>query len=320
MPRLSIIIPAVSTVEALESTLVSVLQNRPADAEVIVVLGHKYADPYSLSGEVEFLQAPAKGHAVAAANLGVQHARAPIVHVLFAGCEVQDGWSDSAVRQFANPKVAAVAPAIYDRLGHEQLLAIGAELGWAGSRRIILAGRDEKFPKLIHAPLSCAGFYRRELWQTLGGFDASAGHCADVLLGMLFKAADAKVYADLQSVVYAPHDLALPPISFKTGLYAQRLALGLSREIGWTRLLAQPGQILAETLASLRGIGCVTSLLGRAIASLQWPTHGGIRARMAQAHADIEALPVTGPTLLRVDSAHAASHKTETPQPRRKVG
>lgn len=38
-PRLSIVIPAVSSAEDLEQTLVSVLENRPDDCEIVVALG-----------------------------------------------------------------------------------------------------------------------------------------------------------------------------------------------------------------------------------------------------------------------------------------
>ena len=51
-------IPAPSDVAALEDTLVSVLEKRPADAEVIVALGCAYDDPWNIREEVTFVQAP----------------------------------------------------------------------------------------------------------------------------------------------------------------------------------------------------------------------------------------------------------------------
>ena len=38
MPRLAIVIRAVGSIESLEGTLVSVLENRPADCEILVAL------------------------------------------------------------------------------------------------------------------------------------------------------------------------------------------------------------------------------------------------------------------------------------------
>ena len=55
MPRLSILIPALGSPEALETTLLSVLENRPHDCQVLVALGIDYANPYQLDDEVEFL-------------------------------------------------------------------------------------------------------------------------------------------------------------------------------------------------------------------------------------------------------------------------
>jgi Glycosyltransferases involved in cell wall biogenesis len=43
-PRLSIVIPAVSSAEDLEQTLVSVLENRPDDCEIMVALGCHHDD------------------------------------------------------------------------------------------------------------------------------------------------------------------------------------------------------------------------------------------------------------------------------------
>ena len=58
MPRLAIIISAVGSIEALENTLVSVLENRPADCDVVVVHSKPYSDPYELKNEVRFVSAP----------------------------------------------------------------------------------------------------------------------------------------------------------------------------------------------------------------------------------------------------------------------
>ena len=52
MPRLSIIIPALGNSARLESTLVSVLENRPLDCDIIVVHTGEYNDPYDLAGEI----------------------------------------------------------------------------------------------------------------------------------------------------------------------------------------------------------------------------------------------------------------------------
>ena len=67
-PRLSIVIPAPGDEETLEETLVSVLENRPEDSEIVVVLGFGYHDPWSVGAEVRFIQAPIGSNRVACIN------------------------------------------------------------------------------------------------------------------------------------------------------------------------------------------------------------------------------------------------------------
>ena len=59
MLRLSIVIPVLGDQKPLDDTLVSILENRPANCELVVVHNTPYNDPYGLSGEVQFVQAPA---------------------------------------------------------------------------------------------------------------------------------------------------------------------------------------------------------------------------------------------------------------------
>ena len=56
-PRLSIVIPAPGDESTLEETLVSVLENRPENSEIVVVLGFGYHDPWNVCEEVRFIQA-----------------------------------------------------------------------------------------------------------------------------------------------------------------------------------------------------------------------------------------------------------------------
>ena len=83
--RLSIVIPLCGTIDLLEGSLVGVLENRPDDCQVIVVLNDAYDDPYDLHDEVTFVEAPLGAGPVACLNLGIAAASAPIVHVLACG-------------------------------------------------------------------------------------------------------------------------------------------------------------------------------------------------------------------------------------------
>ena len=65
MPTLSIIIPASGSESRWERTLVSVLQNRPEDTEILVVVPGRYNDPYQLREEVRFVEVGRRASLVA---------------------------------------------------------------------------------------------------------------------------------------------------------------------------------------------------------------------------------------------------------------
>ena len=82
---------------SLEDTLVSVLENRPADCEIIVVLAVPYTDPWSIGDEVRFVQAPAAATVVDCVNVGMASSFGEIAHVLRSGWRATDGWADAAL-------------------------------------------------------------------------------------------------------------------------------------------------------------------------------------------------------------------------------
>jgi hypothetical protein len=78
------VIPCQGGAAEFDGTLVSVLQNRPADCEIVVVHRDPYDDPYGLGSEVRFIRSD--GHQlVGLANLGIEQARGEVVHLLGCG-------------------------------------------------------------------------------------------------------------------------------------------------------------------------------------------------------------------------------------------
>ena len=69
VPRLSIVIPCLGGAADFDGTLVSVLQNRPADCEVLVLHTEPYDDPYGLRNEVRFMES--RGSLVDLLNVAV---------------------------------------------------------------------------------------------------------------------------------------------------------------------------------------------------------------------------------------------------------
>ncbi len=225
MLRLSIVIPWRDGVSEFEDTLVSVLQNRPAHCEVLVVHAQPYDDPYDLAGEVRFVHL-AQASLIELINAGVQAARSEVVHVVGCGVEVQEAWADAALDRFRDPSVASVAPLVLQRGDRLRLSGAGVMHDRHGARRICAAGqrRDRWDPTRHHvvSPLLTAGFYRRDVLLSLGGFDATVGErFADVDWGLAAEQLGYRCDVAEQSCVVADVPVRGKP-SYGAGLAAER--------------------------------------------------------------------------------------------------
>ncbi len=207
MPRLACIIPALGSPESLETTLVSVLERRPDDCEVLVVLNVPYADPYNLQGEVQFLQAAANADLISCLNLGIAETKAPIVHLLASGFQVDDAWIERALPHFDDPRVAAVTPAIYDANDHNQLLVAGVGYRRGGRKSICRTfpqpGDESSLDSV--GPLLQAAFYRRSALNAIGKLPTGLGeNLADVDLALALRHARWQIELEPKCRVFAP--------------------------------------------------------------------------------------------------------------------
>ena len=120
------------------------------------------------------MAAPGGSDFVACANLGIGATRAPLVHVLAAGCKLADGWADAALKHFDDPRVAAVAPLVLQCGRRERVLAAGIGYSAGGSRR----QRRPRFKRAqavgtrraCLAPAAMPGFYRKSALEAVGGW------------------------------------------------------------------------------------------------------------------------------------------------------
>ncbi len=275
MSRLAIVIPAVSGVESLETTLVSVLENRPRDCEVIVAANFAYEDPYDLAGEVCFMSAPEGSDFVACTNLGSGAAHAPLVHVLAAGCTVAEGWADAAIKQFDDPRVAAVAPLVLDRQRPDAVLAVGIAYGAGGSRRqttcrlerAVAAGAHEVF-----GACGYAGFFRSSALAAVGGWTSAVGaNLADVELAWSLERSGYRTICEPAAQVFAARRPLPRESALVQGLCVERMFWRNAASVGWAKaLVAHPLAVLADTLAHLTGPAIVLRLVGRLWACCQF--------------------------------------------------
>ena len=199
MPRLSIIIPHRND-QHLEETILSVLENRPRDCEIIVVHDGSYCDPYQLDDEVVYVQEEPNSTVVELLNAGLMAACSPVVCTLLDGVVVSANWAELALTRFARAEVAAVAPQL--QLGRSVVSGIGASALHNVTK--LRSGRVESKDSSAAAPTLAAGFYRRKLLLALGGWNDEVGAgCADVELAFLMSEFELNCECEPQVVVHA---------------------------------------------------------------------------------------------------------------------
>lgn len=307
MVRLSIIIPLQGSADLMESGLVTVLENRPAHCEVLVVLNADYADPYDLGDEVRFVRASDDAGWVESVNTGVACSRGEFVHLLQCGVQATDGWADRALQHFGDDDVAAVCPLIVHPYKPSRVLAAGLKYG-AGGRRITLGGSVRSWKRQpcwpVLGPTRHAAFYRRDCWDTLEGMtDAVGDELADVDFSLRLAALGCRAFLDPTSVVKML-PAAEQTAGFRHGKHAERLFLRNVPAAGWFRSLALHGfSIALEHMTSPRRLASLPSELAGRLAG--WGELSHVRAH----HAALQSLsqgaaPRDG---LRVDGKHAAA-------------
>jgi len=200
VPRLSIIIPHRSDDQRLEETILSVLENRPRDCEIIVVHDGSYLDPYQLADEVVYVQEEPHSSVTELLNAGLMAACSPVVCTLLDGVLVSANWSEAAMKRFVHAGVAAVAPQV--RVGKKVVsgIARGALRSVSQLRKRVDASESEQ----AISPVLTAGFYRRKILLALGGWNDEAGaSTADIELALLLNALDLTCESEPNSVVAA---------------------------------------------------------------------------------------------------------------------
>jgi hypothetical protein len=303
VPRLAIIVNAGGSTESLESTLVSVLEHRPPDCEILVALTGKYADPYQLQDEVRFVQADPRAGVVGAIRESIAASRAPFVHVLASGCTVTEGWVEPALARFGDRSLASVVPLVLDARNPERLLAAG--LGYRASGRRVLLGRGqpssaERRPAGLLGPCLFAAFYRKAALMLVDGPSPILGAAqADVDLALSLAQAGfaTALVADARVMATAEVDGSETP--FRRALHEERLfwrSLPVSRLM--PALTAHAGWVALETLLSFPRPRMFGQWAGRLLGCCQVGSYARHRAWLSRL-SDREGL--------RVDGAHAAA-------------
>lgn len=312
-PALSIVIPAPGDTVALENTLVSVLENRPADCEIVVALGCDYDDPWNIRDEVRFVHAPPRSSLVSCTNLGVAASAGRVVHILAAGWLATEGWTDAALAHFAAGPVGAVVPLGLAPQGRDTILSAGVRRTMGG-RRVPIVSERKPLPLAAGgtltarhglAPVLEAGFWRADVLAAAGpGFSTACGDTN----------ADVDIVADLAALGV---DVVLEPgsrvvvgaerrkrSSFTAGLHAERLFWRSLSGMAMLPALLLHAIEVARHAVAVAPLGTLPMLAGRLAAILQF---GSYMARARQLDATRRQARSAGlwDRTLRVDESHA---------------
>ncbi|MEM6691016.1 MAG: hypothetical protein AAF664_16430, partial [Planctomycetota bacterium] len=146
-----------------EATLISVLENRPSDAEILVCHDGSYEDPFDLCAEgVRFCVPTESADEPSLIDLwqaGLAEASGRHIHLIGGGAKVTAGWSDSAQLAFESDRCGIVAGHCSTDLEqpNEEVLA-GIMPGSGGGLRFADVAESR-----LAMPLLQGSFWRREL-------------------------------------------------------------------------------------------------------------------------------------------------------------
>ena len=281
-PRLSIVIPTPADTAALEETLVSVLENRPDDCEIVVALGCEYSDPWNIREEVRFVQAPSGSSLVSCTNLGIAASEGAVVHILAAGWRATEGWTDPAMDWLEDDAVAAVVPLGVAADDHDRVVSAGVRCASGGRRISVAADRTWKQARASACPPTGAtapmgpvleaGFWRADAFEFAGrGFSTACGDTsADADMAVTLARSGREVVLEPDSRVVAAPERKATARSFAAGLHAERL---FWRSIAGQSLLPVLVLHILEIVrhAIVRApLGTLPMLAGRCVALLQF--------------------------------------------------
>lgn len=164
--RLSIIVPAIGPQSALDNSLVSVLENLPEQAEVLVPHHQEYEDPYDLAEEVTFVPTN-QAAPIGLLKAGIAASQSELVHVLMNGVEVTTGWTEPVIEQFQHDSsLAAISTTIRNS---KQSKIAGIRYRGGGNATAVRASRRSK--AFIDGPCLEACFFRKSTIVALGELD-----------------------------------------------------------------------------------------------------------------------------------------------------
>ncbi len=247
VPRLSIIVPHIFDETSLETTLLSVLENRPQGSELLVAHAGNYRDPYQLDrDEIRLIEAPAGSTLVELLNFASSEACGSILHTLLPSCIVESNWTAPAVAWFQDSTIGTVSPSVS--------ITNGKHANYAGLDPQCLP-RRAWCPRIRRGEEAiaslCGGFYRRRTIQALGGWKLTGQReGAEAEMGLAMHGLSLRQVAEPESRLSAPKNVIEGQLGgYALGNYAGKLAKAYSQ----LSLASHTSNSLAARLGYLAG-------------------------------------------------------------------
>ncbi len=278
MPQLSIVIPFLDDTERFESTLVSVLENRPASCEIIVTHAGNYSDPYNLADEVHFVEIAdnTKARGLNTTRLGdhltaaVAQVSSPILHLLGCGVKVNHGWCDSIEEDFDDPCIGSVCPIIKD--DKENVLCVGIENTLFYKNRFVGSGKfaaeiDAEYQTPI-GPHQVAGFYSVEAIKQVDCLQDFGESSFGLELALTLEAIGFETKVNVSAKISADDGFRFDEVS---GSDAQTAIWRFAGSLGFIQgLMLACGAIVRDSITTPFSSKARASLLGRLSKFVSW--------------------------------------------------
>lgn len=233
MPRLSLIVPFQCDSQALENTLVSVLELRSPDDELLIVHRGEYQDPYGLQGnEAKVLETPASTSLAEQLNIAVQNATGDVLQVVLPGTVLEPDWCVDALAAFDELDVDMIALGV--SASGANSLQYGFEADLIPQRRA--TGEASK----IAGPLLAGTMIRRSAIECLGGWNTKIpGDLIDFELCLMAKLLGLQVGVVEGSSVTCDESRSMVLSHYELGRSIGQLACAFS-EISNSAIVIEP--------------------------------------------------------------------------------
>ena len=233
MPRLSLIGPFQCDSQALENTLVSVLELRSPDDELLIVHRGEYQDPYGLQGnEAKVLETPASTSLAEQLNIAVQNATGDVLQVVLPGTVLEADWCVDALVAFDEMDIDMIALGVSGSGANS--LQYGFEADLIPQRRA--TGEASK----IAGPLLAGTMIRRSAIECLGGWNTKIpGDLIDFELCLMAKLLGLQVGVVEGSSVTCDESRSMVLSHYELGRSIGQLACAFS-EISDSAIVIEP--------------------------------------------------------------------------------